>query len=129
MSTDEYLKSIHDDIRVIRQLLSKVINHTIDAEREVPERMRRFMSYMHDVHDVVWMFEERGHVAPGYIMRELERCDDRLRQLLDEMHTDGGVFEKVRQEMAKDPKNRWGHTRQLAAPTGGKGTDLDATGT
>jgi hypothetical protein len=46
-------------------------------------------------------------------MREVERCDDRLRQMLSEQHSDGGTFEKVRREMAKDPENRWDHTRQL----------------
>ncbi len=46
----------------------------------------------------------------------MERCDDRYRQILDEMHKDGGTFERVRREMAKDPLNRWDHTRQLAKP-------------
>ncbi len=43
-----------------------------------------------------------------------ERCDDRYRQLLEEAHTDGGTFEKVRRGMAEDPANRWDHTRQLS---------------
>jgi hypothetical protein len=37
---------------------------------------------------------------------------------LEVLHTDGGTFERVRSEMAADPKNRYDHTRQLAKPEG-----------
>ena len=57
------------------------------------------------------MYEERGTVAPDYVKREMERCDDRFRQLLSEAHLDGNVFEQVRRKMADDPNNRWDHTR------------------
>ncbi len=80
--------------------------------------MRRFVTYMHDIHDISYMYEERGQQAPLHIRREMERCDDRLRQLLGELHLDGGVFEKVRREMAEDPLNRWDHTRFLPKPNG-----------
>src|SRR6266436_5457225 len=102
-----YLKRIADDMKLIREMMSKVINYIADAESEVPEKMRRFIAYMHDVHDVSYMYEERGHQVPSHIHREMERCDDRYRQLLKELHLDGGVFEKVRREMAEDPENRW----------------------
>lgn len=72
--------------------------------------------YAHDVHDMNNMYVELGHEPPPHIKREMERCDDRFRQLLTEAHTDGGTFEKVRREMAKDPLNRWDHTRQLDKP-------------
>ena len=72
--------------------------------------------YMHDVHDVSYMYEERGHQVPQHILREMERCDDRYRQLLQELHLDGGTFEKVRRKMAEDPLNRWDHTRLLDKP-------------
>jgi hypothetical protein len=101
------------DIAIIKQMLAKVVNYMVEAESEVSEKMRRFIMYMHDVHDVVNMYEERGHQVPRYILAEMERCDDRYRQLLDKAHTDGGVFEKVRREMADDPLNRWDHTRLL----------------
>ena len=104
------------ELKLIRELLVTVVHAIRDAEAEVPEKMRRFMNYMHDVHDVKFMFEELGHPVPAYINRELERLDDRYRQLLEELHLEGGTFEKVRREMAKDPNNRWDHTRQLAAP-------------
>lgn len=104
------------ELKTIRELLSKVVNAITEAESEIPEKMRRFIMYMHDVHDVSYMYEERGHQVPSHILREMERCDDRYRQLLAELHLEGGAFAKVRGEMAKDPTNRWDHTRQLEKP-------------
>jgi hypothetical protein len=111
-----YLDRCSKELIQIRQMLTKVINYMVDAESEVSEKMRRFIMYMHDVHDVSYMYEERGLPIPPHIAREMERCDDRYRQLLTEAHTEGGTFEKVRREMAADPENRWDHTRQLAKP-------------
>lgn len=104
------------ELKTIRELLAQVANHLINAEVEVPERMRRFSSYMHDVHDIKYMYEEQGHDAPSHILREMERLDDRYRQILKELHLDGGTFEKVRREMAGDPENRYDHTRLLFKP-------------
>ncbi|MGH7239315.1 MAG: hypothetical protein ACREHG_04520, partial [Candidatus Saccharimonadales bacterium] len=67
----------------------------------------------HDVHDVMNLYHEQGHEPPDYIKREVERCDDRYRQILTQLHTDGGAFEKVRAEMAGDKANRYDHTRLL----------------
>jgi hypothetical protein len=108
-----YLERIARDMQTIKQQLGKVINYMVEAESEVSEKMRRFIMYFHDVHDIVNMYEERGHQPPDHIKKEMERCDDRYRQLLNQAHTDGGVFEKVRREMAGDPENRWDHTRLL----------------
>lgn len=116
MSDSETLKNILKELTTIRQLASKAVNAMIEAETEVPEKMRRFVMYMHDIHDIKNLYDEHGLAVPEYVMREVERCDDRLRQLLDEMHTDGGTFEKVRREMANDPLNRWDHTRLLDKP-------------
>lgn len=110
------LANVRRELKTIRELVSKVVNYMIEAESEVPEKMRRFIMYMHDIHDVKHLYEELGLEVPKHIMREAERCDDRLRQLLEQLHTDGGTFEKVRREMAKDATNRWDHTRQLAKP-------------
>jgi hypothetical protein len=111
-----YLKRIADDMKIMRQQLTEVIAYMRDAESEIPERMRRFIMYMHDVHDICNLYVEGGQMVPRHVHAEMERCDDRYRQILEEMHTDGGTFEKVRSEMAKDPLNRWDHTRQLAPP-------------
>src|ERR1035437_5081470 len=100
--TDEEasLERVGRELKTIREMMSKVINYIADAESEVPEKMRRFINYMHDVHDVSYMYEEHGHPVPAHILREMERCDDRYRQLLETMHKDGGAFEKIRRGMA-----------------------------
>ena len=120
ISAEVHLERLAREMKTIRELLAKVVHAMVEAESEVPEKMRRFMMYMHDAHAVSYMYEERGHPIPQYILREMERCDDRYRQLLNELHLDGGTFEKVRREMAKDPENRWDHTRRLtSSPNGG----------
>ena len=111
-----YLERISKDMKLVREMLTTVVTYMRDAESEVAEKMRRFIMYMHDVHDIAHLYEERGLPVPRHVMEELERCDDRFRQLLTEAHTDGGVFEKVRRGMAEDPANRWDHTRQLSKP-------------
>ncbi len=116
LSEKQLLLRIARELTTIRQHTTVVVVALRDAESEIPEKMRRFIMYMHDVHDVSIMYESRGHQIPSHILREMERCDDRYRQLLEELHLDGGAFEKVRREMAKDPTNRWDHTRQLAKP-------------
>lgn len=110
------LERIARELKTIRELLSKGINAMSEAETEIPEKMRRFVMYMHDMHDVKNLYDEHGLAVPPWVMREVERCDDRLRQLLEGLHTDGGAFEKVRREMAEDPLNRWDHTRLLDKP-------------
>jgi len=112
-SSEVYLERIAGDMKILREQMSKVINYMTDAETEVSEKMRRFVMYIHDMHDIKNLFQEHGLEVPAYVMRELERCDDRLRQLLEEAHAEGGTFEKVRRKMADDPNNRWDHTRQL----------------
>jgi len=107
------LQNIRRELKTIRQLASDAVNYIRGAEAEIPEMMRRFMNYMHDVHDIKYMYEEQGHPLPAYILRELERLDDRYRQLLSELHKDGNAFERVRRDMAEDKENRWDHTRRL----------------
>jgi hypothetical protein len=101
------------EMQAVKKMMQDVVFYMKEAEKEVSEKRRRFIMYMHDVHDIVNIYEERGQPAPRHVMAEMERCDDRYRQLLEEAHTDGGTFEKVRREMANDPNNRWDHTRLL----------------
>lgn len=115
-SAEEYLEQIARDIHVVREQISKYVNAQHEAESEIPEKLRRFVTYWHAMHDVVSMYEERGAVAPDYVKREMERCDDRFRQLLEEAHLDGNAFEQVRRKMAEDPNNKWDHTRLIGAP-------------
>lgn len=110
---DELAKQVAKDVAVIRNLLSKFVNAQDEAESEVHEKMRRFAMYMHSLHDIGNMYREVGQPIPSYIERELERLDDRLRQLLEEAHSDGNTFEQIRRKMADDPNNRWDHTRAI----------------
>lgn len=109
-------KNIRQELATIRKQISKVTFYMEDAQSEVPEKIRRFVTYFHNMHDIKNLFTEHGLVCPIYIDREVERCDDRLRQLLTELHTDGGAFEKIRREMAKDTENRYDHSRALCGP-------------
>lgn len=111
-----YLERISREMTTIRQLMTETIAALREAESEVPEKIRRFMNYMHDIHSIKFMYEELGHAIPVHLRQELERCDDRYRQLMKASHTDGGAFEKIRREMAEDPTNRWDHTRLLDKP-------------
>lgn len=114
------LADIRRELKTIRELVGKVIFYIVEAESEIPEKMRRFMNYMHDLHDIKYMYEELGHAVPAHHLREMERCDDRFRQLIEKQNEAGGTFEKVRREMAADPLNRWDHTRLLASSKGSK---------
>lgn len=115
-TTESLLLRNAEELKKIREMMTVVVHAIREAESEIPEKMRRFIMYMHDVHDVSYMYEERGHNVPEHIKREMERCDDRYRQLLTESHAEGGAFNKVRREMAEDPLNRWDHTRLLEKP-------------
>jgi hypothetical protein len=110
------LNRIAREVTTTRELISKFVNAQVAAESEIEEAMRRFATYMHDIHHISYMYEDKGLPVPPWCFREMERCDDRFRQKLEQAHTDGGTFEKIRREMASDPANRWDHTRQLYPP-------------
>lgn len=116
-SDRDILLRIARELTTIRTLVSQGMVGLRDAESEIPEKLRRFMNYCHDIHAMKFMYEEVGHSAPDWIMRELERVDDRYRQIMKEMKAEGGAINKVIREMAKDPTNRWDHTRLLPKPT------------
>ena len=109
----DLLLRIAQELTDIRKLVTKAVNALHEAETEVPEKIRRFTMFSRDMHDSYNQYEEKGLVVPDWILQGVERCDDRLRQLLKEQHTDGNTFERVRREMAKDEENRYDHTRLL----------------
>lgn len=113
LKIEEYLYFIARDIKVLRDQTSKYVNAQHEAESEIPEKIRRFTTYMHAVHDISNMYKELGHAIPTYLAEELQRVDDRYRQLLEEAHSDGNIFEQIRRKMAEDPNNRWDHTRAI----------------
>lgn len=110
------LKNIRRELVTLRKIATDLGFYMREAQAEVPEKFRRFANYMRDLHSIKFMYEECGHPVPTHIIQEMERCDDRFRQLLKEQHSEGGTFEKVRREMAADPENKWDHTRLLFAP-------------
>ena len=106
--TELLLKLIHQELlelkqhneriareqKTTRELISKFVYAMIDkAEEEIPEFMRRFANYMHDIHDIKYMYEDVGSSVPPHLLRECERLDDRYRQLVTKLHADGGAFE------------------------------------
>lgn len=111
------LLRIARELKTIREGIGRALFAVSDAESEIPEKLRRFMNYTHDVHAMKFMYEEVGHAAPEWIMRELERVDDRYRQIMKEMKAEGGAINKVMREMASDPANRWDHTKLLPKQT------------
>lgn len=115
------LQNIRRECATTRSLVGEALFALRDAEKEVPERIRRFSHHMHSIHDIKYMHEELGVPVPPHILRELERVDDRWRQILAEENAEGGTFNKVRREMASDPNNRYDHTKALPGPTHTKG--------
>jgi len=113
-----HLKNASGFLQAIKRDIAEVVVYMKDAESEVPEKMRRFIMYMHDVHDVMNMYTEAGHTVPDYILREAERCDDRYRHLLKDGNTDLGWIERVRRDMTKEKGNRWDHTKLLPSEKG-----------
>ena len=112
----DLLLRIAQELKTIRESVGKALFAMHEAESEVPERVRRFANYYHDVVHIKGEYLTIGIPAPKWVDAEMERCHDRFRQILEELHTDGGTFEKVRAKMADDPNNRYDHTRQLAKP-------------
>lgn len=111
------MADVRRELATMRQLLSEGIRYLRDAEAEIPERIRRFSHHMHSIHDIKYMYEELGVVPPPHLLVELERVDDRFRQIIAEENAEGGAFAKIRREMATDPKNRYDHARALPPPT------------
>jgi hypothetical protein len=112
LTEKQWLARICRELVTQRQLLSELVRFNRDAEKEIPEYMRRFANYMHDLHDIAYMYSEVGQEPPVWIKEEMKRCDDRCRQLLKREHTDG-TFASVRAEMAGDEDNKWDHTKAL----------------
>jgi hypothetical protein len=118
-SPEVYLERISKEMKHIREMMVDVVNFMRESESEVPDKIHRFVLYMHDIREISRMYQELGHSAPDYVVRELERCDDRLRHLLEDLHTDGGTFEKIRRDMAGREGNRWDHSRAVCGPRNG----------
>lgn len=109
----DLLFRISRELVTLRKQNTELLQFYRNAEAEVPESLRRFANYFHDVHDIKYMYEEHGQRPPQHILDEIERLDDRYRQILKNHNTDGGAIEKIRREMSGDPENRYQHTKEL----------------
>jgi hypothetical protein len=116
--TNNLLDRIARELADVRKLLTTHIHAQREAESEIPEKMRRFANYFHDIVHIKGEYVSLGLKCPAYIDREMERCADRFRHLLDDLHQDGGIFEQVRRDMAERPGNVYDHTRQLTKHNG-----------
>jgi hypothetical protein len=115
----DLLFRIARELTTIRKGVSQALFAMGEAEKEVPEKMRRFMNYFHDVVHVKGEYVTLGLVPPKEIDQEMERNHDRALQILHDLHSDGGHFEKVRRDMTQHPvKPRFDHTRQIGKPNG-----------
>lgn len=113
----DLLFRIARELVAIRKQVNSALFAMSNAEKEVPEFMRRFANYYHDVVHIKGEYVSLGLKAPVFIDQEMERCHDRMQQALHDLHTDGGAFEKVRREMTNHPiKPRYDHSRQLEKP-------------
>jgi len=118
----ELLFRIYRELVTIRKGVSQALFAMGEAEKEIPEKMRRFMNYFHDVVHVKGEYVMLGLQPPEEIDKEMERNHDRARQILHDLHSDGGHFEKVRRDMTQHPvQPRYDHTRQLGKPKNGAG--------
>ena len=77
----DLLLRIAQELKTIRELTSKAVNALHEAESEIPEKMRRFIMYMHDVHDIVNLYHEGGQEAPDHVKREMEHGKLNLRKM------------------------------------------------
>jgi hypothetical protein len=113
----DLLFRIARELTTIRKQMTEALGAMREAEKEIPEKMRRFMNYFHDVVHVKGEYVTLGLTPPKEIDQEMERNHDRARQILHDLHSDGGHFEQVRREMTSHPVTpRYDHTRQLGKP-------------
>jgi len=117
--TENYIRELARDVRELLLLMREFMRYTKDAEREIPESIRRFVMYSHDIHDLRNLYHETGIEPPECVLREIERCSDRFRHLVEDLHTDSGAFEQIRREMVKRAGNRYDYAHQLIKPTTG----------
>ena len=124
--TQAQLQRMARDIQDLKGMVREGLNAMSQAEAEVPEMMRRFANYFHDVVHIKGEYVTLGLTVPPYVDREMERCADRFRHILEDLHQPGGKFEQVLRDMASRPGNRYDHTKllkEMTSETGNKPLD------
>jgi hypothetical protein len=113
--SDEVLKALDEQTQILKRIdekLSAVCVTIIKAEQEVPEYMRRFTMYFHDIVHIQARYEELGLTMPPHLRSEIERASDRMKILLDRENNQGGTFYKIREEMEGAEGNKYKHFRR-----------------
>lgn len=109
MADDFVQGKILEVLKSIDAKLTMALRDLHSAEQEIPEYMRRFVTYYHDLMHIKWGYEEAGVPPPDHIMQESERAHDRMRLLVDRESSQGGKFHKIRQELHEEGGNRYNH--------------------
>ena len=119
--SEAQIANLTRDMRAILLEVREVTKYMKEAESEVPEKVRRFIMYFHDVHDMQNLYNELGLIPPLHIKQEIERCADRFKHILEDMYDTNkhGAFERVRQDMSERSGNRYDWTHALAKPEHG----------
>jgi hypothetical protein len=111
-----FVKNMSRDIQQLRSQAQEALNAVKEAESEIPEKMRRFIMYFHDAHDILHLYHENGLEPPKWVQHEVERCADRFKHLVEDLHAPGETFDQVRKEMSTRGGNRYDWSKQLMAP-------------
>lgn len=108
--SDSTQEAVLEELRKLNSKIGLVLDAVHKAEQEVPEYMRRFTMYYHDLYHIRLAYDEKGVPPPEHIMIELERAHDRMRHILDEENNQGGTFHRIRQQMDKMEGNKYTHS-------------------
>ena len=103
--------AVLEELRKITKQLASVLGAIEKAESEVPEYMRRFVMYYHDIVHIREAHVQLGLTPPKSIDYEIERCSDRMAQLVDSEHNQGGTFHRVMEDMMKIGGTKYKHGR------------------
>jgi hypothetical protein len=115
MIEDQVVEEIRETNRLLKQLMNRfdmIIEAVHKAEQEVPEYMRRFTMYYHDIIHINARYEELGIPMPLHLKDEMERSHDRMRHLIEQENSQGGTFYKIREKMDLEMGNRFKHFRR-----------------
>lgn len=108
---DPTLEAILKELRTLNASFLEVTSFLHKAEAEVPHHLRGLMDYYHDVIHLMRAYEGIGQPIPPMLAKEAERMHDRMHQLVEREHRQGGAFEKVVQEMNEEGGNKYKHGR------------------
>ena len=111
--SDPTLDLILKELRELNRSFAEVTAYLHRAEKEIPHHLRGLMDYYHDVIHLIRAYESIGMPIPNMLLRESERMHDRMHQLIEREHRQGGAFEKVIKEMNEEPEgNKYKHGKE-----------------